>query len=120
MREIDWDEVELILRGLIDRIDEASTELCTKKFLRGCSVIQGQVLPPLEDLLEEVKRAGKASSGLMAGLFGGEEEEEEEEVRLPERGYGLEAGTAGERRAGIPRTEEERRIRHKELFEEEL
>ncbi|MBA7649415.1 hypothetical protein ES703_57212 [subsurface metagenome] len=31
---------------------------------------------------------------------------------LPPRGTGLETGRAGERRAGVPRTEEERRIRH--------
>ena len=33
-------------------------------------------------------------------------------MELPERGYGIAIGTAGERRAGVPRTEEERRARH--------
>ena len=32
--------------------------------------------------------------------------------KLPERGTGLRTGRAGERRAGKPRTEEERRRRH--------
>lgn len=112
MVEMDWDEVAVMLDDLIEHIDETSTELCKKRFLRGCSVIQGQVLPPLKDLLKEVKRASP-------GVWGREEEEEDEEG-LPERGYGLEAETAGERGAGIPRTEEERKIRHAELFEEEL
>ena len=33
---------------------------------------------------------------------------------LPVRGTGLETGTAGERREGNPRTEEEREVRHQE------
>jgi len=100
MVEIDWDEVVVILDDLIEHIDETSTELCTKKFLRGCSVIQGQVLPPLKALLKDVKRPGNASKGLWGGLI----EEEEEEEEAPE----------------TPRTEEEREARHRELFEEEL
>ena len=73
MREIDWDEVETILKDLILYVDDACTQLCIKKFLKGCNVIDKKVIPILEDLLEEARRAGKASSGLMAGLFGGEE-----------------------------------------------
>jgi len=38
---------------------------------------------------------------------------------LPPRGTGLETGAAGDRRAGLPRTEEERELRHEELYEEE-
>lgn len=37
---------------------------------------------------------------------------------LPERGMGLDIGTAGERRAGVPRTGEERIQRHREMFGE--
>jgi len=39
---------------------------------------------------------------------------------LPQRGTGLEIGAAEGRRAGLPRTEEERRLRHEEMFGEEL
>ena len=38
---------------------------------------------------------------------------------LPPRGTGLETGAAEGRRAGLPRTEEERRVRHEELYGEE-
>ena len=38
------------------------------------------------------------------------------QVQLPPRGTGLLLGTAGERRAGVPRTEEERLERHREIF----
>ena len=40
------------------------------------------------------------------------------QVQLPPRGTGLLLGTAGERRAGQPRTEEERLERHKQVFGE--
>ena len=40
------------------------------------------------------------------------------QVQLPPRGTGLLLGTAGERRAGQPRTEEERLERHKQIFGE--
>lgn len=38
---------------------------------------------------------------------------------LPLRGTGLESGTAGERRGGTPRTEEEREERHIEKAKEQ-
>lgn len=38
---------------------------------------------------------------------------------LPPKGTGLENGTAGERRGGTPRTEEERAMRHKEKTKED-
>lgn len=38
---------------------------------------------------------------------------------LPPRGTGLERGTAGERREGTPRTEEERETRHAEKTKEQ-
>ena len=41
-----------------------------------------------------------------------------DQVQLPPRGTGLILGTAGERRAGVPRTEEERLERHKQIFGE--
>ena len=40
------------------------------------------------------------------------------QAQLPPRGTGLILGTAGERRAGVPRTEEERLERHKQIFGE--
>ena len=40
------------------------------------------------------------------------------QVQLPPRGTGLLLGTAGERRAGQPRTEEERLERHGQIFGE--
>ena len=40
------------------------------------------------------------------------------QVQLPPRGTGLLLGTAGERRAGRPRTEEERLERHAQVFGE--
>lgn len=42
-----------------------------------------------------------------------------DQTRLPPRGTGLILGTAGERRAGQPRTEEERLERHRQIFGEE-
>lgn len=96
MNEMDRDEIAMVLDDLIEHIDETSTELCTKKFLKGCSVIQGQVLPPLKKLLKELQRAEMVSPELL--------EEEEEEEEEPD----------------IARTEEERQLRHSELFEEEL
>ena len=38
---------------------------------------------------------------------------------LPPRGTGLETGAAGDRGAGVSRTEEERALRHEELYGEE-
>ena len=40
------------------------------------------------------------------------------QAQLPPRGTGLLLGTAGERRAGVPRTEEERLERHRQVFGE--
>lgn len=40
------------------------------------------------------------------------------QMQLPPRGTGLLLGTAGERRAGQPRTEEERLERHRQVFGE--
>ena len=40
------------------------------------------------------------------------------QAQLPPRGTGLLLGTAGERRAGQPRTEEERLERHRQIFGE--
>ena len=40
------------------------------------------------------------------------------QAQLPPRGTGLLLGTAGERRAGAPRTEEERLERHRQIFGE--
>ena len=41
-----------------------------------------------------------------------------DQAQLPPRGTGLLLGTAGERRAGVPRTEEERLERHRQIFGE--
>ena len=38
---------------------------------------------------------------------------------LPERGTGLRRGTASDRRVGVPRTDEERLERHKQMTAEE-
>lgn len=42
------------------------------------------------------------------------EKKKEDDDDLPDRGTGLDTGRAGPRRKGKPRTDEERRKRHKE------
>ena len=61
--------------------------------------------------------------GLMVKLIGNElmhalNTSNPDQVQLPPRGTGLILGTAGERRAGVPRTEEERLERHRQIFGE--
>ena len=61
--------------------------------------------------------------GLMARLIGNElmhalGASNPNQAQLPPRGTGLLLGTAGERRAGVPRTEEERLERHRQIFGE--
>jgi len=109
--EMDWDSVAYTLRRMEDNIKTGMSELCELGYYRGCNTINQQVLPVIKRMLDYAER--RASEGVyeIPQLeYGGE---------LPPRGEGLVRGTAGERRGGVPRTEEERRARHRALYPEE-
>jgi len=71
-------------------------------------------LPSLLMMAMVMKLIGNELTHVMGSLSF----ENPNQVQLPPRGTGLLLGTAGERRAGQPRTEEERLERHKQTFGE--
>ena len=109
--EVDWDDVMAVLKVLIEDVNNASSELCE---LKSFDMVRGLQRNVLKDLNAMYSYADKR---LHAGEF--EKGELELDESLPPRGTGLETGAAGDRRAGLPRTEEERRLRHEELYGEE-
>ncbi|MCK4328916.1 hypothetical protein KAX02_03630 [candidate division WOR-3 bacterium] len=109
--ETDWDDVMAVLKVLIEDVNNASSELCELKSFDMVRGLQNNVLKDLKAMYSY------ADKKLHAGEFETGELEFDED--LPPRGTGLEMGTAEGRRAGVPRTEEERRLRHTELYGEE-
>ncbi|GAI54759.1 unnamed protein product, partial [marine sediment metagenome] len=65
-----------------------------------------------KDILSDRGTRGQVDRAMKAPLILTSPPEGYPGGELPPRGTGLETGRAGERRAGAPRTEEERRIRH--------
>ena len=121
--EMDWDSVAYTLRRMADNIRAGMSELCELGYYRGCNTINQQVLPVIKRMLDYAER--RASEGGEYGVYEIPPTEETPEYyelysrELPPRGEGLVRGTAGERRGGVPRTEEERRARHRALYPEE-
>lgn len=100
----DWEAVADVLERMIENISGGISELCELRYFHGCTAINKDIMPYFRRMLREVERKSHA------------EEFPELDEELPPRGTGLETGAAGERRAGLPRTEEERRLRHEELY----
>ena len=109
--EVDWDDVMAVLKVLIEDVNNASSELCELKSFDMVRGLQNNVLKDLKAMYSY------ADKKLHAEEFETGELELDED--LPPRGTGLETGAAGDRRAGVPRTEEERELRHEELYGEE-
>ena len=140
MVEVDWLSVKYVLERLLENVRDAETELCSLRFFEGVRELADNVEVFLKEMIKDVERRAKEQEGFSPSFsfetgeeVGGEVEgevvaervaeiTEEERMReeLPPRGYGLTAGTAArsveERRMGHPRTEEERRERHRTLF----
>ena len=122
--EIDWDSVAYTLRRMVENIRAGMSELCELGYYRGCNTISRQVLPVLKRMMDYAEsRVGEEEVYEVLEIPPTEETPEYYERyggELPPRGEGLYRGTAGERRGGVPRTEEERLRRHRELYREEL
>ena len=116
---VDWDSVAYTLRRMVENIRAGMSELCELGYYRGCNTISRQVLPVLKRMMDYAEsRVGEEEVYEVLEIPPTEETPEYYE-RLPPRGEGLVRGTAGERRGGVPRTEEERRARHRTLYPEE-
>ena len=120
---VDWDSVAYTLRRMVENIRAGMSELCELGYYRGCNTISRQVLPVLKRMMDYAEsRVGEEEHYEVLEIPPTEETPEYYERyggELPPRGEGLYRGTAGERRGGVPRTEEERRARHKTLYPEE-
>jgi len=121
---VDWDSVAYTLRRMMENIRAGMSELCELGYYRGCNTISRQVLPVLKRMMDYAEsRVGEEERYEVLEIPPTEETPEYYERyggELPPRGEGLYRGTAGERRGGVPRTEEERLRRHRELYREEL
>jgi len=120
---MDWDSIAYTLRRMVENIRTGMSELCELGYYKGCNTINRQVLPVLKRMMDYAEsRVSEEEHYEVLEIppteytpeyyerYGGE---------LPPRGEGLYRGTAGERRGGVPRTEEERRARHRALYPEE-
>jgi len=120
---VDWDSVAYTLRRMVDNIRAGMSELCELGYYRGCNTISRQVLPVLKRMMDYAEsRVGEEEVYEVLEIPPTEETPEYYELysrELPPRGEGLVRGTAGERRGGVPRTEAERRARHRTLYPEE-
>lgn len=119
---MDWDSVAYTLRRMVENIRAGMSELCELGYYRGCNTINEQVLPVIKRMLDYAEQRASESEGVYEIPPTEETPEYYERYgeELPPRGEGLYRGTAGERRGGVPRTEEERLRKHRELYKEEL
>jgi len=131
-KDIDWYEVKDLFDSLVESLMTTERALCESGWHEGVSMLDTEIGIYLRGMRDVIITKIAIEEGAEELPWDAEERIEErrrktlheeymrEREQLPPRGTGLEIGTAGERRAGVPRTEEERIARHREVFGEEL